>query len=241
MNILGVDSSGMVASAAVLSGDRVAAEFTVDNGQTHSQTLLPMVDTVMERSGIALEDLDAIAVAAGPGSFTGLRIGAATVKGLGLVLDKPVIPVPTLEGLAYQMIESDGLICPVMDARRGQVYTGIYESRGGELAVVMEQCVMDIHDVILLLSDHPAQVHFLGDGVPVYEDVIRDEMINPYHLAPPHLALQRAASVAVLGRIYFQRGRTVTAAEYSPVYLRKSQAERERDKRQNGDQKDEGR
>ena len=116
MKILGVDSSGLVASAAILSGDAIVAEFTVNNKQTHSQTLLPMIKEVVDYAGIPLEELDAIAVAAGPGSFTGLRIGSATVKGLGLVLDKPVIPVPTLEGLAYQLAEADGFICPVMDA-----------------------------------------------------------------------------------------------------------------------------
>ena len=152
MKILGVDSSGLVASAAILSGDAIVAEFTVNNKQTHSQTLLPMIKEVVDYAGIPLEELDAIAVAAGPGSFTGLRIGSATVKGLGLVLDKPVIPVPTLEGLAYQLAEADGFICPVMDARRNQVYTGVYEMREGELVSVIDQCAMDIHDLLKELA-----------------------------------------------------------------------------------------
>lgn len=231
MKILGVDSSGLAASAAVLSGDTVVAEFTVNNKKTHSQTLLPMIKEVVDFSGIPLEELDAIAVAAGPGSFTGLRIGSSTVKGLGLVLDKPIIPVPTLEGLAYQLAESDGFICPIMDARRNQVYTGVYEMREGQMVEVMDQCAMDIHDLLKELSQYPVKVHFLGDGVPVYEEIIRKEIVNEYSFAPAHMSRQRAAAVATLGALYYHQGRVETAAEHRPVYLRKSQAEREREER----------
>lgn len=235
MKILGIDSSGLVASAAILSEETVVAEFTVNNKQTHSQTLLPMLDEVIRYSGIALEEIDAIAVAAGPGSFTGLRIGAATVKGLGLVLDKPIIPVPTLEGLAYQLAESDGLICPIMDARRSQVYTGVYRMNDGEMETVIEQCAMDIHDLLHTLAEYSDKVHFLGDGVAVYHDVIRTEISNEYSFAPAHLSRQRAAAVAVLGMKYYQQGKMETAAEHNPVYLRKSQAEREREEKLNAD------
>lgn len=233
MKILGVDSSGLVASAAILSGDAIVAEFTVNNKQTHSQTLLPMIKEVVDYAGIPLEELDAIAVAAGPGSFTGLRIGSATVKGLGLVLDKPIIPVPTLEGLAYQLAEADGFICPIMDARRNQVYTGVYEMREGELISVIDQCAMDIHDLLKELAKYPVKVHFLGDGVPVYEEIIREEIVNEYRFAPCHLSRQRAAAVAALGERYYHQGRIETAAEHRPVYLRKSQAEREREEKLN--------
>ena len=233
MKILGVDSSGLVASAAILSGDAIVAEFTVNNKQTHSQTLLPMIKEVVDYAGIPLEELDAIAVAAGPGSFTGLRIGSATVKGLGLVLDKPVIPVPTLEGLAYQLAEADGFICPIMDARRNQVYTGVYEMREGELISVIDQCAMDIHDLLKELAKYPVKVHFLGDGVPVYEEIIREEAVNEYQFAPCHLSRQRAAAVAALGECYYHQGKIETAAEHRPVYLRKSQAEREREEKLN--------
>lgn len=233
MKILGVDSSGLVASAAVLSGDNITAEFTVNNKQTHSQTLLPMIKEVIDYSGVALEELDAIAVAAGPGSFTGLRIGSATVKGLGLVLDKPIIPVPTLEGLAYQLSEANGFICPIMDARREQVYTGIYEIRDGRLVSIMDQCAMDIHDLLKELAQYPEKIHFLGDGVPVYEQIIRDEIVNEFSFAAPHLARQRGSAIAVLGEIYYHQGSVETAAEHRPVYLRKSQAEREREEKLN--------
>lgn len=235
MNILGIDSSGLVASAAIASEDTVVAEFTVNNKQTHSQTLLPMVEQVVTFSGVELEQLDAIAVAAGPGSFTGLRIGAATVKGLGLALKKPVVPVPTLEGLAYQLAESAGIICPVMDARRNQVYTGIYRMEEGRLQILMEQCAMDIRDLLGELERYSETVHFLGDGVSVYRQMIKDVFTGEYSFAPAHLSRQRAAAVAVLGGAYYQAGKAEDAAVWKPEYLRKSQAEREREALLNAD------
>ena len=131
MRILALDSSGLVASVAVvedgMTDDQVIAEYTVNYKKTHSQTLLPMLDEIVKMTELDLNSVDAIAVAAGPGSFTGLRIGSATAKGLGLALDKPLIHIPTLEGLAYNLCGSSDIVCPIMDARRGQVYTGIYE------------------------------------------------------------------------------------------------------------------
>ena len=130
MKLLALDSSGLVASAAILHDDELVAEYTVNYKKTHSQTLLPMVDEIVSMTETDLGQVDAIAVAAGPGSFTGLRIGSATAKGLGLALKKDLVPVPTLEGLAYNYYGYPGLICPVMDARRQQVYTGIYRFEG---------------------------------------------------------------------------------------------------------------
>ncbi|MDO4166035.1 MAG: tRNA (adenosine(37)-N6)-threonylcarbamoyltransferase complex dimerization subunit type 1 TsaB [Eubacteriales bacterium] len=231
MKILGIDSSGMVASAAVLVDDTLVSEFTVNNKQTHSQTLLPMIDQVVQMSGVALEELDAIAVAAGPGSFTGLRIGASTAKGLGLALDKPIVPVPTLEGLAYRLAGTSGLICPLMDARRNQVYTGIYRCEPGQLQVVSAQKAVGIEDILRELVDYQEPVTFLGDGVPVQMDTIRQMYTGVYQLAPVHLSRQSAAAVAALGQIYYQQGKIETAEEHRPVYLRKSQAEREREAR----------
>lgn len=231
MKILAIDSSGLVASAAVVSDEAVIAEFTVNNKQTHSQTLLPMIDQVVQFSGIALEELDALAVAAGPGSFTGLRIGASTVKGMGLALDKPVVPVPALEGMAYQLAESEGWICPIMDARRNQVYTGIYYMEGGQLRIRRQQYATDIRDLLEDLEKGGQTVHFLGDGVPIYREMIEEGLSVPFSFAPPHLARQRAAAVAMLACRYYREGKTETAAEHKPIYLRKSQAERERERR----------
>ena len=126
MKILGLDSSGIVASVAVVEDDTMIAEYSVNYKKTHSQTLLPMLDEVVKMTELDLNTIDAIAVAGGPGSFTGLRIGSATAKGLGLALEKPLISVPTVEALAFNLYDVQGLICPIMDARRNQVYTGIY-------------------------------------------------------------------------------------------------------------------
>ena len=127
MKVLGIDSSGMVASVAVVEDTQMLAEYTINYKKTHSQTLLPMLDEIGKMIELDLSTVDAIAVAAGPGSFTGLRIGSATAKGLGLALKKPLLSVPTLEGIAYNFCGSDKLVCPMMDARRSQVYTGIYK------------------------------------------------------------------------------------------------------------------
>lgn len=231
MKILGIDSSGLVASAAIADEENIIAEFTVNNKQTHSQTLLPMIEKVVDMSGIELEQIDAIAIAAGPGSFTGLRIGSATAKGIGLALKKPVVSVPTLEGLAYRVSVFDGIICPIMDARRNQVYTGIYKMDKGNLVCLSEQKAVDIHEIMEELEKYDEKVIFLGDGVEVQRETIEKEFKKEYCFAPIHLSKQSAAAVAVLGEIYFNQGKAEDAAEHKPIYLRKSQAEREREER----------
>lgn len=231
MKILGIDSSGLVASAAIADEKNIIAEFTVNNKQTHSQTLLPMIEKVVDMSGIELEQIDAIAIAAGPGSFTGLRIGSATAKGIGLALKKPVVSVPTLEGLAYRVSVFDGIICPIMDARRNQVYTGIYKMDKGNLVCLSEQKAVDIHEIIEELEKYDEKVIFLGDGVEVHRETIEKEFKKEYCFAPIHLSKQSAAAVAVLGDIYFNQGKAEDVAEHKPIYLRKSQAEREREER----------
>ena len=231
MKILGIESASLVASVAVVSDGLVTAEYTVDFKKTHSQTLLPMIDEVTRMLELDLHEIDAIAVSGGPGSFTGLRIGSATAKGLGLALNKPLIHVPTLDATAYNLFGASGLICPIMDARRNQVYTGIYRFER-EFETVMDQDAMDMGELIGKLNGMGEHVIFLGDGVPVYEKQIAEKMTVPYDLAPAHVNRQRAASVAALGAVYFAEGKTETAMEHKPDYLRKSQAEREREERE---------
>lgn len=237
MKILAIDSSGLVASVAVTEDGVLRSEFTVNYKKTHSQTLLPMLAHVRDMIELDMETVDAIAVAAGPGSFTGLRIGSATAKGLGLALEKPIIPVPTLEGLAYNLYGTDRLVCPVMDARRSQVYTGIYEFREekGRLLLKkhLDQCAIGISDLITKLNGMQREVIFLGDGVPVYREKIETECKVPYLFAPLQMNRQRAASVAALGEVLYEQGKYETAAAHAPVYLRMSQAERERLEQEN--------
>lgn len=232
MKILGLDSSGIVASVAIVEDDVLIAEYTVNYKKTHSQTLLPMLDEIAKMTELDLNSIDAIAVAAGPGSFTGLRIGSATAKGLGLALKKPLIAIPTVEGLAYNLYDISGLICPIMDARRKQVYTGIYRFTDHQLKVVEDQMAVPMETVIEKLNQYGEAVTFLGDGVPVFHELIAEKMTVPYSFAPAHVNKQRAAAAAALGEIYYRQGKTETAMEHVPDYLRVSQAERERAERE---------
>ncbi len=231
MNILGIESSSLVASVAIVTDQVLTAEYTVNFKKTHSQTLLPMLDEIVTMTGFELETIDAIAVSAGPGSFTGLRIGSATGKGLGLALDKPMISIPTVDAMAYNLYGCAAIVCPIMDARRDQVYTGIYENKDG-FSIRKEGCAMDINELILELNQMGDTVIFLGDGVPVYKKQIEESMTVPFSFAPAHVNRQRAASVAALGSLYYEEGKLVTAAEHAPDYLRKPQAEREREEQE---------
>ena len=228
MKLLALDSSGLVASVAVVEDDNMLAEYTVNYKKTHSQTLLPMLDEIVRMTEQDLGTVDAIAVAAGPGSFTGLRIGSATAKGLGLALDKPLISVPTVDALAFNLYGSNARICPIMDARRSQVYTGVYTFEGDDFRVLSPQRPQAVSELVEELNAAEGEVIFLGDGVPVYRKVLEEQMKVPFRFAPAHCNKQRAACVAVLGMRYFREGKCETAAEHAPDYLRPSQAERER-------------
>lgn len=231
MNILGIESSSLVASVAVVTDHVLTAEYTVNFKKTHSQTLLPMLDEIVNMVDFDLDTVDAIAVSAGPGSFTGLRIGSATGKGLGLALHKPLVSVPTVDAMAYNLYGCASIVCPIMDARRDQVYTGIYDNKDG-FSIIKESCAMDIKDLIMELNQTGEKVIFLGDGVPVYEKQIEELMTVPFSFAPAHLNRQRGSAVAALGSLYYEDGRIVEAAEHAPDYLRKPQAEREREEQE---------
>lgn len=231
MKLLALDSSGLVASVAIVTEEAMLAEYTVNYKKTHSQTLLPMLDEIVKMVELDLAEVDAIAVAAGPGSFTGLRIGSATAKGLGLALKKPIIAVPTLEALAYNLYGTDKLICPMMDARRNQVYTGLYEFYGDDFKIVRQQAALAVEDILKEINQMGREVIFLGDGISVYKEIIKEITQVNYHIAPLHLNRQRAGSIGALGLIYYERNEIQTAAQHEPVYLRLSQAERERAER----------
>lgn len=228
MKILALDSSGLVASVAVMEDDTMLAEFTMNYKKTHSQTLLPMLDEMAKMIELDLNTVDAIAVAGGPGSFTGLRIGSATAKGLGLALHKPLISIPTVDGLAYNLCGTEKIVCPLMDARRNQVYTGIYEFEGNTLKVIEPQMAVDISVIAEKLNALGREVVFLGDGYPVYEKKLEESMRVPFMAAPAHLSRQRAGALGALAFVYAKEGKLESAGEHQPDYLRLSQAERER-------------
>ena len=240
MKILALDSSGLVASVAVAEDDKLVAEYTINYKKTHSQTLVPMLDEIKRMTDLDLNTIDGIAVAAGPGSFTGLRIGSATAKGLGFALNKPLVPIPTVDGLAFNIYGSDQLICPIMDARRNQVYTGIYtfekiqqnKFTAYQMVAKQEQCAVDIKEIIKQLNKLAKQMHkeviFLGDGVPVFKEQIMALLEVPYSFAPAFCNQQRASAIATLAFQYTKEGKFCTARDFTPEYLRLSQAERER-------------
>lgn len=232
MKILGIESAALVASVAILDEDITIAEYTTNFKKTHSETLLPMLDEIIKMTGINCSELSAIAVSGGPGSFTGLRIGAACAKGLGLALDLPLIHVPTLDAMALNIYSSDAIIVPIMDARRNQVYTGIYKN-DCNLEIIKDSMAVAIDELFEILKDldnkkEIKKIIFLGDGVPVFREYIDKNLEIAHDFASANLNRQRASNIAMLGLKMFKEGKSLLSDDMRPEYLRKSQAERER-------------
>ena len=235
MTILGLEASGIVASVALVNDDKLLAEYTINNKRTHSKTLMPMLEEMMNRLGMEIDVIDAIAVAAGPGSYTGLRISSATAKGLAMALDKPIISIPTMEGLAYNLWGANGYVCPIADARRSQVYTGIYHFDNGciiadtpEEVVVIEDLLSSIREMLSNDDRLYDNVIFLGDGVNIHRELITEKLGDKVSFTPAHMNMPRAAGIASLGVVYAEQGKTESGAEHRPIYLMLSQAEKER-------------
>ncbi len=247
MKILAIDSSSLVAAVAIYEDGNLLGEYLLNNKMTHSETILPMVENLITLSGVDKHSFDAICVSEGPGSFTGLRIGVATAKGLGLALQKPVIGVPTVEAMAYNFYGSEAVICPMMDARRGQVYGGAFGFGKAENALFQDEDGYGLLPYIsadalpaqelvqqaekLVKEGRAQKVIFLGDGVTPNQEVI-DNCKVPYQVAPASLSRQRAAYIAQVGERLLAQGVLTSAADMKPNYLRPSQAEREHAERE---------
>ena len=225
MKILAIDSSATVATVALTDDGRLLAEYTLNNGNTHSETLLPMVETVLRTYGSTIDEIDAFAATTGPGSFTGVRIGAATVKGLAFGKNKPCIEVSTLEAIAENLACRRGLICPVMNARRSQVYTALFRSDGNALTRLMPDSAMSIDELDELLSTYGEEVSFAGDGYCITLNGLKKTSALP---TPERLRHQSAASVAAVAERLYAGGVSVSDTEFKVTYLRPSQAERTR-------------
>ena len=217
--ILGIDSSAVTAGCALYDGKIIAEQF-LNNGHTHSETMLPMVESMLKNAGVTLADLDSIAVTAGPGSFTGLRIGIAAVKGMAVGAKKPCIAVSTLEAIAYNFIGFDRVVCACMDARCGQVYNALFKTEGGVVSRLCEDRAIRAEELSKELSDIEGNIVLAGDGA----ELMYNFTARGYELAPYPLRYQRGSGVclAAAGKD------TVNPAALMPTYLRLPQAERER-------------
>lgn len=238
MKIIGIDSSGITASVAIIDEDTLVAEYSVTYKKTHSQTLVPMLDEISKMTELDLKTVDAIAISKGPGSFTGLRIGSSTAKGLGLALNIPIVEIPTTDALAFNFFGTDKVVCPLMDARRDQAYTGLYDfvKNGSceELNTILPASALAIEEIIEKVNELGRPVIFLGDGLKVFRDKLETLVKVPYTFAPANRAMQSAGSVATLGLKLYKEGKFVPAKDHVPDYLRLSQAERERNEAANG-------
>ena len=224
MKILALDSTAIVASVALCEDEKLLGEYTIANGNTHSETLLPMVESLLGHFEMTTKEIDLFAASAGPGSFTGVRIGAATVKGLAFATEKPCLGISTLEALAYNLVGFDGLICPVMNARRQQVYTALFRAKDGALERLMPDSALAITALDELLKAYNEPVMLCGDGY----DVTLPLLTHPVRPTPERLRAQSAYSVAQIARLAYASGVRTTDTEMVATYLRLSQAERER-------------
>ncbi len=231
MKILAIDTSAKAASVAVCEDGGLLCEMLVNNRITHSETLLPMVQSMLQCSRLALEEIDALAVSTGPGSFTGLRIGIAAIKGLSYALDKPCIPVSTLEALAHNLLDAEGVICPVMDARCNQVYNALFTCQNGMLSRLCPDRALMIEELQTELETLGSPVFLVGDGAQMCYNKLYQQS-DKIRLASPVTVMQRASSVGCIAAGLLARGQTVSSAALAADYLRLPQAERELRKKQ---------
>ena len=227
MKILAMESSALTASVAVCEDERLLAEYTVNNGNTHSENLLPMAESILSFLGLTVSDIDLFSVAAGPGSFTGVRIGVSTLKGLAFGTEKNCIGVSTLEALAYTMQSVNGLVCPVMNARRKQVYTALFRVENGEIVRLTEDSAISVEELGEKLKEYSEPIYLVGDGF----DLVTGLLSIPFAFTQDRLKYQSAYAVAAAALNAYRAGVRTTHKELAPTYLRPCQAERERAER----------
>ncbi len=225
MKILSLDSTALVCSVAVSDGDKLISEITINTGNTHSETLLPAVENALRLSNTYIDDIDVFACSVGPGSFTGVRIGTATVKGIAYGKNKPCVAVSTLDALAENLSSFEGILCPVMNARRGQVYNALYRCESGVITRLCPDRAISVDELDRELSRYSEPIYLCGDG---YDITLKGSKQTKFADVPMRLRLQSAYSVCVCALRKYERGEYVTDKELAPTYLRPSQAERER-------------
>ena len=225
MNIIALETSAKAVSAAITQNGRVLASGYQDTGLTHSRTLMPIVEHLFRNTGLTLQDMDAVAVSAGPGSFTGIRIGVSAAKGLAFAADKPAVGVSTLAAMARNVAFCDGVVVCAMDARRKQIYNALFLAQDGHLTRLTEDRAVALADLAEELRDDPRPKTVVGDGAQLCAEALDGAGIA-CRLAPPHLIMQNAMSVALEAEHLAAEGGLVSAQALSPVYLRPPQAQR---------------
>lgn len=222
MKILGVETATTTGSVAVVGDAGVIAEYTLNIELTHSERLMSTVDRVLSDTGIRVADIDAFAVSIGPGSFTGLRIGLAAVKGLALVTNKPVVPVPTLKALAWNLPHAAWPVCPLLDARKNEVYTAIYRFGESGIEQLMEESVLPLRGLAERITERTL---FTGEGTRLFRDDIRSLFGGRAVFAPASASVPSAASVAEIGLMLLKAGERAEPDSLTPLYLRRPEAE----------------
>lgn len=231
MKILSLDSSTESASCAVVSEDKLYGEITFNYKKQHSIVLLPMIDNLLKNVNIDVNSLDGFVVCKGPGSFTGLRIGAAVIKGLSQGTGKPFASVSSLDSLAYNLAYTEGIICPMINALRGNVYTALYKFENSNLKRISEYMMISMEDLIRKLNEINECVCFVGDAINIFKSYILQNVINKVSFAPVNLNIVKAASLGELGLKLIKDNKCDNLYTFAPFYLRKSQAEREYEKK----------
>ena len=233
MIILAFDSTAKVASVAVCDGEKPLGKFDIDNGLTHSELLLPMAESLLEKLKLKIGDVELLATTVGPGSFTGVRIGTALVKGLALGRGIPTVAVSTLEALAQNLDGISGIIVPAMDARRGQLYTAIFKSDSSGITRLTEDMAISVEELASMLKKYGAEnIYIVGDGYVLAHKGLSALGIT-LEKTPPLLISQSAYSCAVVAKRKFEENDTQSDIKLAPTYLRVPQAERERIEREN--------
>ena len=225
MRILALDTSSAACSAALSENGKILGETVMNSALTHSQTIMPAAESLLEREKLRPSDIDLVAVVAGPGSFTGVRIGVCAAKGLCQAINKPCVSVDALEAIA-EGAAYEGLICPILDARREQVYTALFRRENGILSRVSEDAALPLSELLGSLPEGE-KVYFTGDGLNTYEQAIAQRLGERALIAPMHVRVLRAASACFIA----ERSEPSDATLLTPIYLRASQAERERAER----------
>ena len=229
MITLAIDSSSKAATAALIKDGALLGEITLNDKKEHSTILMTLIEDLLKFNKLSISDIDGYVVSKGPGSFTGLRIGMATIKGLSFGSNKPYVSISSLDALAYNVVNFDGIICPVMDALRNSVYTALYKTENNKLKRLTEYDALNLEDLISLLKEKNKKVIFIGDGVNKYKDYLEENYPNCC-FPPAHLNLTRASSLGELGSTLLKAGQ-YDDSNSGPIYLKKSQAEREYEQR----------